>query len=72
MCIFGGSTPKYTPPAVPAASPTPASQGVQNARADEKRRQRAAAGRSSTIKTTSDLLGTANTTSNSAGNLLGA
>lgn len=72
MCVFGGSSPKYTPPPVPAAAPTPASQGVQNARSDEKRRQRAAAGRSSTIKTNQDLLGTPNTTSKGAGNLLGA
>jgi len=65
MC---GSGPKYDPPPPPPAAPRMVDQGVQQARADDKRRQRMAAGRSSTIKTSGDLLGQASTT----GNLLGS
>ncbi len=69
MCV-GGSEPKYTPPPTPPEAPRMADAGAQQARGDEKRRQRMAAGRSSTIKTSGGLLGGAETTG-STGGLLG-
>lgn len=52
MAISGGSTPPVPElPPEPPPAPTKADAGVQAAREDEKRRQRAAAGASGTILT---------------------
>jgi len=66
MCLSSG--PDYKPPPKPPATPRMADEGAQRARQDDKRRQRVAAGRSSTIKTQGDLLGDASTTGNLLGN----
>lgn len=66
MC--NSKKPKYKPPAVPPEAPRMVDEGAQRARRDDKRKQRLAAGHSSTIRT-KDLLGGAQTTT---GDLLGA
>lgn len=57
MCV--GGTPKAPPPPPPPPPPPEAPKmvdsAVQSARDDERRQARLAAGRSSTIKTSSDL-----------------
>ena len=57
MCM--GGTPKAPtpppPPPEPPEAPTMVDQGVQQARTDERARARAAAGRSGSIRTSSDL-----------------